>query len=409
MEGGRALTLADKTSLTKYWIKITADKNQFKIEDNCGGITLDDAADYAFTFGRTVDDEPDNYSIGVYGIGMKRAVFKLGSSIKIHSTYRAKHRIESFAVPIDVPTWLKDDKSAHWDFDIEPAKSLEEPGVEITVGALNDGAVTSFGDPAFINRLKRVLARDYALHLHRGISIHVNGDKILGWTIEFRDGGQFSPMRLRYEEKLDAGKVKIEVLAGMAAPPPESSEPREDEEGESRFGWYVICNGRIVLAADKTSVAGWGLDGWPQWHPQYNGFMGIILFTSENASLLPLTTTKRSVDVSSPIYHRARPRMREASKQWIAYTNARKLSVEDARRKEELAKPRSIFSIRIREQVALPKLAAVPQVKMANIGYSMPLERVRSLADELGNINMSYRDVGLRSFEYAYDDLVGEE
>jgi len=32
-----------------------------------------------------------------------------------------------------------------------------------------------------------------------------------------------------------------------------------------------------------------------------------------------------------------------------------------------------------------------------------------SLASAFGNINMNYKDVGLKSFEYAYSDLVGED
>lgn len=49
-------------------------------------MTLDDAINHAFSFGRRATEENDDYSIGVYGIGMKRAVFKLGTDIKIRST-----------------------------------------------------------------------------------------------------------------------------------------------------------------------------------------------------------------------------------------------------------------------------------------------------------------------------------
>ncbi|ABE63297.1 hypothetical protein Nham_2513 [Nitrobacter hamburgensis X14] len=137
--------------------------------------------------------------------------------------------------------------------------------------------------------------------------------------------------------------------------------------------------------------------------------MGIIVFSSKNAGLLPLTTTKRSVDVSSSVYRRAKPRMRDVSKQWISYTNIRKQAIDDAKRYENQAKPKSIFEVAQREAVALPQIVAKPKVKMANISYSMPLQRVRSLADGLGNVNMSYKDVGINSFEHAYTDLVGDE
>ena len=41
--------------------------------------------------------------------------------------------------------------------------------------------------------------------------------------------------------------------------------------------------------------------------------------------------------------------------------------------------------------------------------YTVPRPRLRNLASAFGNINMAYKDVGLRSFEYAFKDLVGDE
>ena len=122
---------------------------------------------------------------------------------------------------------------------------------------------------------------------------------MVGWQIGLRQSDEFAPMRVDYEDRLEDDEVRVEIIGGMAAPPPESIDPSEDDEGDKRFGWYVVCNGRIVLAADKSNVSGWGTDDWPQWHYQYSGFIGIILFTAPNAVALPLTTTKRSVETSS--------------------------------------------------------------------------------------------------------------
>jgi DNA topoisomerase VI subunit B len=186
-------------------------------------------------------------------------------------------------------------------------------------------------------------------------------------------------------------------------------EPDESSDDDRRWGWYVICNGRVVLAADKSSVSGWGVDDWPQWHGQYSGFIGIILFTAANAAALPLTTTKRSVDVTSEIYRRARSHMKSVSRQWIAYTNQRKQALEEAKRKESVAVLVPIYQVPRREVAMLPTLAPRAVERVANVNYSVSLARLRKLAKELGSITMPYRDVGLKSFEYAYDDLVGNE
>jgi len=408
-EGSKPVGLADGADLRRYRIDITASSEEFRITDNCGGMSLSEAADHAFSFGRQATDATDDYSIGVYGIGMKRAVFKLGEDIRVRSTYiESAQKILSFAVPIKVNKWLEND-APPWDFDIEEDEPLAEPGVEIVVQSLTSGATTSFGNPAFLQNLKRTIARDYSLHLARGLTISLNDEVILGWKIELRQGEDFAPMRLEYLDEAESAPVTVEIIGGMAAPPPDDVEPDEDDEGDKRFGWYVVCNGRIVLAADKGSITGWGTDGWPQWHRQYSGFMGLILFTSANAAALPLTTTKRSVDVSSEVYRRARPQMRDVTRKWIDYTNLRKQAADEAKQKETAAVAVSIQQIPRLEAVRLPVLVTKPKERVANVNYTVPLAKLRRLGSALGSINMAYRDVGLKSFEYAYDDLVESE
>lgn len=403
-EGAKPNIFSNTTDLSAFRVEITASASKFEIRDNCGGITLDNAARYAFTFGRSDRMEHDRYSIGVYGIGMKRAVFKLGSSIEIKSTYSLTARKqEAFRVPINVPKWLT---AKTWDFDLEADTALPQPGLQITVSQLHESSSRDFGNPAFILELGRAIARDYALHLHRGFTIVLNGKKIKGWEIELRQSKAFLPLRDNYKD--EATGVRVDIVAGMAVPPPESSEPDDVKDRDSRSGWYVICNGRIVVAADKTHVTGWGTSGWPKWHPQYEGFIGLIFFTSEDANALPLTTTKRSVDSSSALYQSAVPKMRDISKEWIAYTNARKQMIKQAETFEEAAKPVSLYKIAKSAFVSFPNLVGKVKTKPANISYPVDKARATKLADALGDINMTLRDVGLRSFEYTYSELVGK-
>ncbi|WP_202949119.1 ATP-binding protein [Halomonas sp. KM-1] len=372
-------------------------------------MSLEDAEKEAFSFGRNMPETHNNYSIGVYGIGMKRAVFKLGEDILIRSTHSPTlEEKESFTVPIKVNEWVVDDRLP-WDFEILDDEALEQDGVEIIVKNLTPGAESSFDSPAFLQNLRRIISRDYSLHINRGIKITLNGEVISGWKIELRQSDDFEPMRIEYEDSAEGDRVLIEVIGGMAAPPPETSEPDENDESDRRFGWYVICNGRIVLAADKTEVSGWGTEGWPRWHRQYSGFIGLVLFTSEKASALPLTTTKRSVDTSSEVFRRARPRLREVTRMWIDYTNQRKQSMEEAKKKEAEATAIPVYSIQKRPTVTLPKLIPTPAERIANINYAVPVSKLKKLAKELGNINMPYREVGIKTFDYTYDDLMGEE
>jgi DNA topoisomerase VI subunit B len=149
LAGGHPLSLDDETDLSAYKISVLIREDGFEISDNCGGITLDDAADYAFTFGRKQDAETENFSIGVYGIGMKRAVFKVGSEIEIRSTYNDGDKLSSFRVPIDVEQWLASGDE-NWDFDIEEAEDLEHAGVQISVLKLTEGLSDPLKAPSLL-------------------------------------------------------------------------------------------------------------------------------------------------------------------------------------------------------------------------------------------------------------------
>lgn len=407
--GSHAITLADQTDLSEYTISLFISEEQFSIRDNCGGMTLDIAVNHAFSFGRKPSQKHDAFSIGVYGIGMKRAVFKLGKDITVRSRFTEPDGgTLKFAVPISVPSWLGVERPS-WDFDIIEDQTLEEDGVEIVVKDLTSAASASFANPAFVENLRRIISRDYLLYLSRGLNINVSGESVTGFHIELGKSDDFAPMRESYQEVLNGGSVYVEILGGMAASPPDTTEPDERPDRDKSFGWYVACNGRIVMAADKSSVSGWGTSEWPQWHQQYAGFIGVVFFSAPNTEALPLTTTKRSVDLTSTVYRRAQIKMRVVSKSWIAYTNVRKQALEEAKRKETAATAVPLRAVEERAVLTLPALAVTQVERPANVHYSVPVKKMKRLSKELGSINLTYREVGIRSFEYTYEDLVGDE
>src|SRR5260370_41108554 len=66
-------------------------KDGFQIRDNCGGISRKLAEESAFRLGRprSVDrTEKDIPTVGTYGIGMKRAIFKMGREWEVISRSR---------------------------------------------------------------------------------------------------------------------------------------------------------------------------------------------------------------------------------------------------------------------------------------------------------------------------------
>ena len=62
---------------TDLWINLTINDKEFVIQDNCGGFSLETAQKYAFRFGRPEEAPKANNTVGRFGIGMKRSLFKI--------------------------------------------------------------------------------------------------------------------------------------------------------------------------------------------------------------------------------------------------------------------------------------------------------------------------------------------
>lgn len=411
-EGSRPTGLAENVKLSKYKISITLNKHEFTISDNCGGMSLDEAVEYAFSFGRKDDEDNSDYSIGVYGIGMKRAIFKLGKKISIESTPLGA---TGFKVPIDVNAWLaRSDES--WDFDLEELDKSSKNGVFISVSQLTPETQVAFESSNFLPQLRQIIARDYALYLKQGLDIEVNGEKIKGWNIEFRKSRDFAPVRLNYVDESTGNPVTVEIIGGMVDTPLDNLEPSGRRKEPTPYGWYIICNGRVVLAADKTEISGWG-KGLPKWHQQYAGFIGVVVLSAKNASDLPLTTTKRSVDQASGIFQKAKQEIKKISRAWVDYTNLRinlKKGGEEGESRvdklESTTKPISIYDVTPRKDLKLPKFRRnETEEKRATVTYSVLQKRAKALAIGMGSEKLSCRDIGLRSFEYAYKKFVNED
>jgi len=250
----------------------------FKILDNCGGITIAEAIDYAFHFGRRVDAPTDgDYSIGLYGIGMKRAIFKMGNKIEIQSSTED----EAFATRIDVKDWLAkpplvapgQEPREDWDFDMYDDPVNPQTGTSIIIGDLYPSIAAQFSNPEFENRLSRIVSRDYAQFLSKGFEISINGRKAQGFEFKVRQSEDIKPIRQAY---LDDTGVRVEIIAGMSGAPPDDLEPTERRAETDYYGWFVICNERVVVASDKTDKTVWGDGDFQSWHYQYNGFIGVV-------------------------------------------------------------------------------------------------------------------------------------
>ena len=381
----------EEKRLAGYYVRLRLTSERFAIDDNCGGIPVTEAKEYAFNFGRRRDAPPvADESIGIYGIGMKRALFKLGKEIAIVSSTRQ----DSFRTEINVEEW---EGTQEWQFDLVSDEPQDHAGTRITVGRLNPGVGEELVDPVFQNKLSRAISRGYALFMRNGLEVTLNAKKVHPEYFKLLVGDDFKPVRTSYDDN----GVHVEITAGMASPPPKDDSADAEFPHYHKYGWYVVCNDRVVLAGDKSARTVWGNDKFNAWHNQYNGFLGVAAFRSRNNPAgLPWTTTKRDLDLAHPLYRRALSRMKDATKPYIEYTNARKDQEERMAQVERSTQPMLIEEIEIRSRMKVPRVDPQPKITMGNVLYRKPRGELREAASALGDSNMSYKEVGIRTFEY---------
>lgn len=314
-----------------FWAEITLDANHFCIKDNCGGIPLEIAKNYAFRFGREDGTrDADLQTVGTYGIGMKRAIFKMGADCWV----RSHHEKEKFAVHID-DSWISSDDK--WDLELDNTADVpNEKGVRLEITKLLPGIQAQF-DPMkgnFAEVIGKKIRTHYAYIIKKGFTVKVNGHAIKpneSQTLiasDLKQPGAIAP----YVYQAKEGEVSVELIMGMYERFPSEIELDEYEQGKrskETAGWTVVCNDRVVLANDTSHMTGWGESGVPAYHSQFIMLSGLVEFTSKNASNLPITTTKRGVDLNSPLYADVKNIMRDATKHFTSFTNHWKPQTEE--------------------------------------------------------------------------------
>jgi hypothetical protein len=301
LTNGAHSTPAGSKALPK--IEVSYSDKEFKIEDTCGGIRRKDALEDVFNFGHASGQTGG--ALGVYGIGLKRAIFKIGNHFEMES----KTAEEGFSVNLNVKKWSEEDEDLKdWQIPLKfagGAGSAAKAGTKIRITSLRPEVTMRVNDGVLAQRLHSTISQTYALFLNRYIEIRLNDKRVEPFEIPIGSSEQVQAAHDEFED----GEVKVKLFASLAARDSRGQWPAEPA------GWYALCNGRVVVAADKTDLTGWGVLGSQVWHAgKYRGFVGVAFFESSNALALPWTTAKRGLNRESPVYQKARNRMRGVAK-----------------------------------------------------------------------------------------------
>jgi hypothetical protein len=405
LDGALRIAGTKQVDYSKHSVKIKMNANAFYIHDDCGGIPRDIAKNYAFKMGREPDDSRDSESetIGMYGVGMKRAIFKMGRKAIV----RSYHNVDRFHVPIS-SEWLD---SKDWEplpiLSSSAEDNIDSPGTIIEVASLYPSVSRHFENDAFINDVNLAIGEHFTMFLQKGLNIEVNNAPVGPVRVEILvSEATEGPAPYVYRKEIDG--VMVSIAVGLNSGKTFNDDADEDISDFARnrsvttAGWTVFCNDRAVIVGDKSRLTGWG-DEIPMYHAQFSVITGIVEFRSASADKLPITTTKRALDTSSEVWLEARTKMREGLRVFINHTNTWKNHPRSDQEKYwESAKPLSLAKaidaiVDTREVTkkqdggieynpAKKHVLPVPATKKPSskrIAFSRPIEEIRMVSNAL--------------------------
>jgi Histidine kinase-, DNA gyrase B-, and HSP90-like ATPase len=417
---------------TGYWVRITLSANEFVIEDNCGGIPWNER-DRAFRMGNPAESSSveDLFLMGVYGIGMKRAIFKLGNAATIHT----RTSVDEYVVSIP-NGWMGDQND--WDLRTSASSSnLKQVGTRIAVSSLRPEVIDDFASEIFETDIREKVATHFAIIIAKGfkVSLKVNGrfeeiqPKLVGLHFQESSAQNGEVIRPYFFESQPERDLTVTVVVGLRQPiPGEEAALNEDEQTSfttDYAGWTIICNDRVVLYCNRDELTGWGTAGVPRYHGQFIAISGYVEFKGDPRKL-PTTTTKRGLEYSSRLYQQVLDRMRDGTKMFTNYTNWWKANETEAKKQVLAAPTLSLPELKKRIHTAVPMTAvhtglvgkqykpSLPRPSQASKDIKISFSKPRKLALKLAECVLAdideYRptDIPKALGEQLFDDAVSK-
>jgi hypothetical protein len=180
VDGAKRFRSDQANPLEGFEVKIEVSATSFTITDNCGGFDKASARNYAFRFGRPSGRAASPNSIGQFGVGMKRALFKFGR----HFTVESAGETEKWAVDVDVTAW---ESIKEWTFPwaefSENSPVAQTSGTRIVVDRLRPEVSARFGTEHFVNGIIGLIKSKHRQFIAEGLAISVNGRHITATSL----------------------------------------------------------------------------------------------------------------------------------------------------------------------------------------------------------------------------------
>lgn len=346
----------EKTNKLKIDITLDNTQQTITVKDNAGGITKEELSGVVGP-GHTSNTEKGE-TIGIFGVGTKRAVVALAQDIKIKT--RKRDEI-SYQVEFD-DDWLLNNDDWHL-----PVFEISEIDLGTTVIELTRLRIKL--DDEKLDSLRKHLGSTYGRFLeHHNLKIALNAIDVASITFEkwaYPPG--FEPRRYTGEIKTSTGEaVRIDAIAGLTT---------ESNPSGGEWGVYVFCNERLIASGLKTFDVGFtsGLAGKP--HPDIS-LMRLLLFINGSARLMPWNSSKSDINTSNEVFLSIR--------NWLVQVVKDYSSLSRRFNKLEGGWPENVFKY----DTGHVRNEAISDFRTANTSYLPPLPDFKPrLPDKIKNAN----------------------
>lgn len=382
--------------LQAYSIDVELTEEKFSIKDNGSWITEKVLKDYAFRFGAGVwDNHEDDYNgLSVFWIWMKRAFFKLGRKIEL----KTKTQEACISVLLDVDEWEKDEDNWRINYSKED-NPQGETGTEIIITQLNEDIISQVKSKEYMSkRMVSLLTKSYPLFISAGLCITMN-DKVIENLLPkiIQENSYYA---VREEKNFNDSGIDVKIVAGLI---------KVDKTNTQDTWWFVFCNSRNVLYANKDYLTWWWMRWIRQFHTSINPFIGYVFFTSNDEKKLPRNTTKDGIVFDNIIYQKVLNKMIEIWTPIVKFLTKRYAKDSDFNKVLEWKNTTDIITI-IQKKEANQNFELIENSNTESIQYNVEkgkLEMMKEvLANNLWKDSISNRQVGECTFDYFYKNEV---